>query len=174
MTQETGQIPSLEEMQNRLAIMDVLAMHSRGIDRLDLECLKSAYWSDAEVNYGSFKGAAHTFAEGVMEGLKAFDRTAHTVTNTAFSIRGNGARVESYVTAYHYTKGDPDTEMTYIGRYLDRMEKRDSVWKISHRHVIHDWNQNIPATAVWDGDLFASLTKGGRQHEDDALYTFLE
>lgn len=173
MTQETGAVPSLEELQNRLAIQDVLAKHSRGIDRLDLECLKSAYWPDAEVAYGTFNGLAHEFAVGVMEGLKVFDRTAHTVTNTAFDIRGNDARIESYVTAYHYIKGDADQEMTFIGRYLDRMEKRGTVWKIAHRRVVHDWNQNVAATAEWGGDLFTSLTKGGRGAED-ALYGFLK
>ncbi len=173
MGHETGQVPSLEELQNRLAIQDVLAKHSRGIDRLDLECLKSAYWPDAEVAYGTFNGAAHEFAEGVMEGLKAFDRTAHMVTNTAFDIRGQDARIESYVLACHYTKGDTDTEMIFFGRYLDRMEKRGDVWKIAHRRVVHDWNQNLDATAIWSGPLFESLTKGGRKFEDDALYKFL-
>ncbi len=172
MTQETGAVPSLEEVQDRLAILDVLAKHSRGIDRLDLECLKSAYWPEATVEYGSFNGLGHDFATGAMEGLQAFDRTAHTVTNSAFDIRGTEARVESHITAYHYIKGDPDMEMTFVGRYLDRMEKRGQVWKIAHRTVVHDWNQNVPASAVWEGDLFGALTKGNHG-PDDAVYAFL-
>ena len=174
MARETGKIPSIEEMQDRLAIMEVLAIHSRGIDRLDLDSLKSAYWPDAEVAYGTFNGKAYDFAVGVMEGLKAFERTAHTVTNTAFSFRGDEARVESHVTAYHYSKADPDTEMTFVGRYLDRMEKRGDVWKIAHRRVVHDWNQNVPATADWGGDLFPALTQGARLEGGDALYQHLK
>ena len=40
---ETGQVPSAVEVADRLAIQDVLAHHSRGVDRADSEILKSAY-----------------------------------------------------------------------------------------------------------------------------------
>ena len=56
---ETGQVPSAAEVADRFAIMDVLNMHSRGVDRASAEILKSAYWSDANVDYGAFKGNAH-------------------------------------------------------------------------------------------------------------------
>jgi hypothetical protein len=173
--EETGKIPTVEELQDKLAIMDVLAKHSRGIDRLDEVCLKSAYWPDAEVAYGTFNGKAHDFAEGVVPALRAYHKTQHTVSNIAISLRGSDARVETYVTAYHYMKPESgaDSEMTFLGRYFDRMEKRDDTWKIAHRRVVMDWNQNDPATSEWGGDLFSSLTQGGR-FEDDPLYEFLE
>ena len=62
---ETGHIPSLEELANRLAIQDVLNKHSRGVDRADADMLKSAYWPEAEVAYGGFDGPAHTFCEAL-------------------------------------------------------------------------------------------------------------
>ena len=32
--------------------------------------------------------------------------------------------------------------MTYIGRYLDKMEKRHNVWKITFRKIVMTWHQN--------------------------------
>ena len=60
---DTGHVPNLSEVADRLAIHDVLATHSRGIDRADTEILKTAYWPDAIVYYGAFEGSAHTFCE---------------------------------------------------------------------------------------------------------------
>ena len=50
MTKDTGAVPALAVIADRLAIGDVLYSHSRGLDRLDAELLKSCYWPDAEVD----------------------------------------------------------------------------------------------------------------------------
>ncbi len=172
---ETGRVPSVSEVADRLAIAEVLATHSRGVDRADEAILKSAYWPDAEVAYGGYNGPAMGFCEALPTSIRRWANTAHRVTNTLIDLRDNEARVESYVTAYHYLANDdaPDTEMTYIGRYLDHMTKRDDVWKIQHRTVVMDWNQNADATAILEGPPFDGLARGGREPQDP-LYTFLE
>ena len=80
MTKDTGAVPALAEIADRLAIADVLYSHSRGLDRLDAELLKSCYWPDAEVDYGAYKGSAHQFAEFVVEALREqYKLTRHCV-----------------------------------------------------------------------------------------------
>ena len=64
-----GEIPGTGEIADRLAILDLLARHSRGLDRRHLATLQGSYWPDATVDYGSFKGAAHEFAAIVLPGL---------------------------------------------------------------------------------------------------------
>jgi hypothetical protein len=174
MTTETGRVPDLAEVADRLAMHDVLAKHSRGVDRADEAILKSAYWPHATVEYGGFQGSAHEFCAILPAAISQHARTQHSVTNVAIEQDGDEARVESYVTAYHYTANDdgPDTEMTYLGRYLDTMQKRQDVWKISHRRIVMDWNQNVAATAVWEGPTFDGIARGGRVPKDP-LYTFL-
>ena len=171
---ETGKVPTLEELADRLAIHDVLAKHSRGVDRAEEATLKSAYWPDATVAYGGFNGAAHEFCEGLPANIRKYAATQHSVTNVCIDFRGDEARVESYVTAYHYlaVEGGQDTEMTFLGRYLDRMEKRGDVWKIRHRSVVMDWNQNADATAVLTGPPFDGLARGDR-HPEDPLFEHL-
>ena len=168
---ETGQIPSAEEIAHRIAIEDVLTKHCRGVDRADAELLKSAYWSEAEVAYGSFNGPAHTFCESLPIGIKRYAATAHRVTNVAIDLHDEDAVVESYVTAYHYlaVEDGDDTEMTYVGRYVDHMQRRGDVWKIMFRRVVMEWNQNLTATAVFEGPTFSGLARGGRA-PDDPLY----
>lgn len=174
MDRETGRVPSPREVADRLAIMEVLAMHSRGVDRADGDVLKTAYWPDATVAYGGFNGGAHEFCEMLPGAIRAYARTQHTITNTCIELRGDRALVETYVTAYHYraAQGGPDTEMTYLGRYLDTMQRRDDVWKILHRQVVMDWNQNAETTAVLEGPPFDGLARGER-HPDDPLYRLL-
>lgn len=170
MASETGRVPGVEEVADRLAIQEVLAKHCRGVDRADAAVLKSAYWPDATVAYGRFNGNAHEFCEMLPGAIRAWARTQHTISNTCVEHRGDRALVETYVTAYHYrsVEGGADSEMTYLGRYLDTMHKRDGVWKILHRQVVMDWNQNAEATAVLNGPPFDGLARGSR-HPDDPL-----
>ncbi len=170
MGRETGQVPGTAEVADRLAIMEVLNTHSRGVDRADETVLKSAYWADATVAYGGFNGNAHEFCERLPGAIRAWARTQHSITNTLIEFRDGRALVETYVTAYHYraVPDGPDAEMIYLGRYLDTMHKRGDVWKIHHRQVVMDWNQNTQATAVLEGPPFEGLARGER-HPDDPL-----
>jgi hypothetical protein len=171
---QTGAVPSVEEVADRLAINAVVAMHSRGVDRASTEILKSCYWEDAEVDYGGYKGLAHAFCETLPEAIKRYTNTQHQLGNTLAEITGDSAIVETYVTAYHYLSGEQesDTEMTYIGRYIDRMQKRDGVWKIAFRQVVMTWHQNALATADEERNpSLQALSRAGR-YPDDPLFKF--
>lgn len=171
---ETGRIPEASEVADRLAIQEVLAVHCRGVDRADEATLKTAYWPDATVAYGGFDGNAHEFCAILPGAIRSYVRTQHGISNTCIEFRGSRALVETYVTAYHYQAvvDGADREMTYLGRYLDVMERRDGVWKIHHRQVVMDWNQNADATAVLEGPPFEGLARGARA-PDDPLYALL-
>ena len=179
---ETGRIPNPAEVADRLAIFDVLAQHSRGVDRADEAILKSAYWPDAQVAYGGFNGNAYEFCAMLPGAISGFAHTHHVISNIAIAFEGIDARVETYVTANHYSAGTSasastnasggDREMAFFGRYLDRMQRRGDTWKILHRRVLMDWNQNVAATAVWHGPPFDGLARGDR-HPEDPLYSHL-
>ena len=173
---ETGAVPDSAEVADRLAIMEVLAMHSRGIDRANTEMLKSCYWPDAEVDYGGYKGPAHAFCEGLPAGIKRYRNTQHQISNTHMEFRDGTAMVETYVTAHHYLAGEngDDTEMNYIGRYLDRMEKRSNVWKISHRQIVMTWHQYGPATGDEEANPSLKPISRATHGTDDPLFEFLD
>lgn len=165
---QPGKVPAPDEVAHRLAIMEVLATHSRGVDRADEATLKSCYWPDAEVAYGGFNGPAWEFCAMLPGAIRQFAATQHSISNVLIELRSAEARVETYVTAYHYTQAESgaDAEMIFLGRYLDVMERRDDCWKIRHRRVVMDWNQNVPATAKLSGPPFDGLARGSRYPDD--------
>jgi hypothetical protein len=172
MTAETGIPPNPEQVADRLAIQDVLNLHSRGLDRLDTAAIQRAYWPDAEVDYGSFKGSAHLFAELVVGALGGtYELTRHSLSNTLVQFSGNTARSESCVHAGHLLAGAAE-EMLFYGRYLDKLEKREGRWKMLHRQVVIDWSKRLTVQDERDDEAFADLARGAHR-DSDPLYPFL-
>lgn len=158
----------LQALEDRAAIEAALARYCRGVDRCDLAMLKSAYWEDSVDDHGSFVGPGWAFAEAVVPALLSMKQTMHAISNAHIELMGEWAKVETYCVAYHLIPAPAgDAEMVVGGRYLDRFEKRNGEWRIKHRLYVMDWNQNGPATAIWDQGLFAQLkTRGARAGAD--------
>lgn len=130
-----AEVQRLSELQ---AIRDVLRRYVRGLDRHDVELEKSAFWPDAQVSYGYFSGPRDAFVEWGNEGHeKMTARHEHHITNQTVDIDGDIAHVESYVIFFLREKSE---EHTLIGgaRYIDKMERRDSEWRISVREFLPD------------------------------------
>jgi hypothetical protein len=172
MTTNIGTTPDAQQIADRLAIQDVLYLHSRGLDRLDKEAIRSSYWPEAEVDYGSFKGSAHQFAELVVGALGAtYELTRHSLSNTLIVFAKNEAHSESSVHAGHLLTGGVE-EMLFYGRYLDVLEKRQEQWKILHRQVVMDWSKRFSVQDERNDDAYADLAKGAHM-DNDPLYPFL-
>jgi len=174
--------PSEREGLHRLsaaqAVEQALAVHSRGVDRADLNLLASAYHADATVDYGFFAGPARQFAEILSAAQRAGGITLHRTCNTWVAVAGESARSESYVIAYAGTP-EPDGPLQRLigGRYLDSHACRDGDWRLTHRTYVLDWNINRPGAAAWADppvDLLLSVPRGGHGAADagHALLTF--
>ena len=172
MTAYPGITPDAQELANRMAITDVLHTHCRGLDRLNDETLKACYWPEAEVDYGSYKGPAQAFTELVVDALGgAYELTRHSITNTLITLQGSTARCESYVSADHLLHG-ANSEMCFAGRYLDRLEQREGLWKILHRQVVMDWGRSRDLIDERYNEAFTDLAKGSHD-SSDPLHRFL-
>ena len=168
---EVGRVPNLEEMADRLAIIEVIHTYARGVDRADAEILKSTCWDDAELDYGGYKGPAHPFCDALPNGLRNFVNTQHQISNTLINLKGSEAVVESYLTAHH--RRPDDTEMTYIGRYFDRMEKRNGVWKIRFRQIVMTWHQDAAMSEDFDRNQSLVPITRATHDPDDPSFEFL-
>jgi hypothetical protein len=89
-------------------------------------------------------------------------RVAHTVTNHWIDIQGDNAVGESYVIAYQNTVGDEPQDVMTGGRYIDRYERRDGVWKISHRTFVLDWTTSMASKDLMGLGMFEDMVKGER------------
>ena len=121
------------------AIKDVAKRYSQGIDRLDVEKLKSAYWPDATDEHGSFVGNGHQFAAYCMTGHLKWRSTSHCIFNHFIELNPDGltATGEVYNVSYLFQK-DANVLDTWHGRYLDQYEKRESECRMIHRVCVHE------------------------------------
>ena len=164
----------LEIMADKLECAEIVARLAKGIDRCDVDLVRACFHPDATDDHGAYKGSAEGFIEWVMPLLDTMKRTQHVIGQSLFEVNGDKAAGESYFVAHH-TIDTPEGEifMVAAGRYLDRFERRDSGWKISHRHAIYDWNSVSPSTDNWDRDDPNNPSVYGMRGIGDASYAHL-
>ena len=180
----------LSDTADRAEIENLLGLYCRAIDRLDLELLRSVYHPDAVDDHGAMCLNAHEFSEKIIELLgNLCVNTMHTVTHSVIELDGDDATSESYYLAVHviaanaqsienwfgptYLKeqkvsGCVDKPHEYIccGRYLDCLEKRKGVWKISKRQITNEWGVCRPVQMVTEGFPASSSVMGNRDRSD--------
>ncbi len=159
---------SMTEIADRLAIMETLARYCHGVDRCDADTLAQAFWPEATLDYGAYKGPAGPFFPALINALREMRCTSHFISNVMITVQGERAKVETYCRAVHLLPGpDGEVEMDVGGRYIDVMECRDTQWRILTRLYVLDWNRNGPATAIWDQGMYAQLTNRGARWPND-------
>jgi hypothetical protein len=140
--------PTSEELCAIEACREAARRYSHGVDRLDGEWMKSAYWPDATDDHGVFVGNAHEFVDHCMATHDRWSFTLHTIFNHSVELDDDGlhARGEAYNISYLQRRDDGALEI-WFGRYLDRYEKRGAEWRIVHRVCVHEGDRSEPANA---------------------------
>ena len=140
---------SLQQLSDLECIRNVANRYCRGVDRLDVEEMKSAYWPDATDDHGAFSGNAWEFAEYCMVAHLNWRATHHCIFNHTIELESDGdhARGEIYNVTYLLQKDD-DLLDIWHGRYLDYYEKRDEQWRILERVCVHEYTRTSPITAM--------------------------
>ena len=163
---------ALEAVVAQQAISELGCRYARGVDRGDPEIIRSAFHDDAAIVSGAFNGAAVEFATAIGKLLEETSvRVAHTVTNHWIDIDGDNAVGESYVVAFQGTKGDSPQDVMTGGRYVDRYERRNGEWKISHRTFVMDWTTSADSKNLMGLGMFEDMVKGERG-KGDPVYAF--
>lgn len=159
---------------DRQEIVEAICRYCRGVDRNLEALLQSVYHDDAVEDRGSgprlFKGRARDFVPLLLAMVnRHYTATQHFVGNCLIDLDGNRACVETYFHAHHRLKEtNPPAgarQMILAGRYLDKFEKRDEVWKISYRRMIADWSHEGPISENWL-EINPGLHRGTREETD--------
>jgi hypothetical protein len=139
-----------EQLCDLESIRDAALRYCRGVDRLDVDLMKSAYWPEAIDDHGVFVGNAWVFSETCMESHVAWRSTNHCILNHSIELEPDGrrARGEIYNVTYLFQK-DADVLDTWHGRYLDIYEKRTidqrrEEWRILERVCVHEGTHSAP------------------------------
>jgi hypothetical protein len=153
----------------RTAIEDCLRTYCRGIDRLRPELIAAGFHAGATLHdYGPQPMTIETFAEYAPSSLrKKFVATQHRISNISIERHVDHAVVETYVHATHLEQtADGRRLHSFMGRYVDRFEPRDGVWKIAQRTLRNDWSTITAADQPMGGNYVPS----GRGDEPDPLW----
>jgi hypothetical protein len=130
------------------AIRQAVARYARGVDRLDVALMQSAYWPDAIDDHGVYVGDAMAFCERVVDSHARFASTMHCNMNHAIEIDDDGLTAQGEVYNMTFLLRVPDEGPTivdhWMGRYLDRYECRDGDWRIAYRVCVHEWTRSSP------------------------------
>ena len=77
--------------------------------------------------------------------LKDHASNQHMIGNTLIDVEGDEAFGEVYFHAYHKVESEAGfDDLIVAGRYLDRYERRDGVWKMAYRSERVDWSRTTP------------------------------
>ena len=146
-----------------------LLRYVRGVDRLDLELVRSCYHADGTDSHGSFTGTVDEFLVWVERILRRYDLTMHFLGSPLVEFEdATHARVETYGMAFHRAvSGPPEHNLVTGFRFVDRFESRDGAWRIAHRIAVTEWSRVDHEDAWWpipDGML------QGRRDRSDPVY----
>jgi hypothetical protein len=165
---------SLDELRSRAEIAEVVMRYCRAFDRCDETMLLSCFHHDATHEHGAFKGLSSDFCALGLESVRRLVLTHHQLGQISIEIDGERAYVESYFTSYHRFGADPPAggkpheDRILGGRYVDRFERRNGVWRIAHRRGVNEWLRYDPAS---DRGFFERpFDERGRRGSSDPVY----
>ncbi|WP_324262057.1 nuclear transport factor 2 family protein [Altererythrobacter sp. H2] len=162
-------------LEDREAIRDVIAAYAHAIDRRRWDMMAALFHADAVFGFGPVQGDWQGFVEQARAIIDPCLITQHQLGQVSFGFESaHICYTETYMTAMHtipagypMTEVFPDKGTVYsaviAGRYVDRFEKRDGVWRIAHRTGIYDWREYREVEGV---DLSA-MPEGACGFHDD-------
>ncbi len=142
----------LEQLLDKQDITECLGRFSRGMDRFDREVFLSAFHADATMAAGPFVGSpadCYDWARPMHEAGQI--ATHHNLLNVSIELDGDTAHTETY---YLFVgRNRDDSNWIAGGRYIDRLERRDGVWKIALRTNAIEWSGMVPSMGIPFADV---------------------
>jgi hypothetical protein len=164
----------LDELTSRAEITEVVLRYCRGIDRCDETMLRSCFHPDARHRHGGFEGPSADFCTHALAIVAGVAFTHHQLGPVSIELAGEVAFTETYYTALHRygdvapPGGQPHEDRFSGGRYVDRFERRDGVWKIAERRGVSEWMRYEASSdrGFYDGPA----SQRGRRDRGDPVY----
>jgi hypothetical protein len=111
----------LRDLLDKHACIELVQRYSRALDWLDEAALKTVFWSDAQIDFGFFKGRGEDFIKRVMEVERSLTRRWHMTCDPLVRVSGDVAEGESYgLAAGIMVRDGRAVHDIFGGRYLDQ------------------------------------------------------
>jgi hypothetical protein len=141
---------ALQRLIDSQEIRDCMARYARGVDRADWDAVADTYHSDAYDDHGDYKGDIPGFIAFAKDRVGSMPQAMHFLGQCLIEFASPSvAAVETYFMTCHTldpqtqkkygaTRDGATVQLSHIGRYVDRFEKRAGAWKTAHRIVVFE------------------------------------
>jgi hypothetical protein len=139
---------------DRAAIYDLLARYFHGLDRCNLDQVRSCFTDDIQAHYD--ERPVVRGIDALVDTFRTFKRmeagevkvTTHFMGNLNIHLLENDvAETETNAIAFLVRPGKPTDKVAIRSlRYLDRLRRVEDGWRISERVNTLDWSCDVPAT----------------------------
>src|SRR6478735_7764479 len=126
---------SLQALQDRTDIADVLYKYSSSVDSFDTEGVRSVLADDIWAHYGNGDPVegGDKLAAWIAEATTTVIWQHHLLNVYHVTLDGDQAKTLSYLTSYHVFEKNPEAAIILVARYYDELKRTPSGWKISKR-----------------------------------------
>lgn len=146
---DTDVLSRLDRLESQHQISELLLAYARANDRFDEAALRACFWPESTHKHGGFDGTSTAFVDFALKIVQPLKYTAHHISNVSVEVDGDRGFSECYYLAQHRRtakSGEGEEDAFFQGRYIDRHERRNGVWKIIQRRGISDLSFVLPAT----------------------------
>ncbi len=159
----------LRRLLDESEIRAVLASYARGIDRNDMDVVRACYHEDATDAHGHYNGDIDGFVAYSQAYIDRIDSMTHFFGQASIELDGDSAWVESYALCFIRMKDEDGQLIDRFAniRYVDDFERRDGVWRIARRKLVHQPGRIDP---VENNPELAELAMRARADRDDPSY----
>jgi hypothetical protein len=135
---------SLQALQDRIDIADVLYTYSSSVDSFDTEGVRSALADDIWAQYGNGEAVVggDKLAGWIAEATATVIWQHHLLNVYHVTIDGDQAKALSYLTSYQVFEENPQAAIILVARYHDELRRTPSGWKISKRIMELLWGES--------------------------------
>lgn len=130
-------------------LLELVARYALAVDTLDASALATLFAPDARILVPAVLGGTGLEqAVGnpvrLLEPLRQFDRTRHTIGQQTVQLDGLGATTTTYAEAHHlYDREGQWRDFAVYLRYLDDVVRADGGWVFSRRVLCVDWTRRV-------------------------------
>lgn len=176
---------SPSRVADRMAIQDLVFRWCRAADRLDFDAMPELFHPDAYDDHGPYRGDIPGLIEWIRKRHQVITFSMHRMTNVLIEFADDeNALVESYLAiTQRYAPGagnslaqltntqfakDRSIDLHSRSRYIDRVQRRDGVWRVLRRTLVQDWKQIVELEhepANRPGSLV------GQRNQDDFIFS---
>jgi hypothetical protein len=147
--------PGLTDKQ---AITDVVQSWALYRDTGDWDGLRSTVHPDAIMTATWFEGLFEAFIEAAQASWRRGSRSQHFLGGTVVEIRGERAIAQTRMAIMvRGMLGGTEVDVNCVGRFYDRVERRDGEWRIARRAVVYEKDRMDPVNPDLKLNLDAAL-----------------